>query len=293
MTPRLRLLFSMAESPEDVNAGRGWTLNAARSWADANGFADCELQESVVSGGRNILLWQSGVPGLRSAELEPDRRPKGIQEWVSGEGGERGIESRTVELDEVRVTPASGDAPPVLAGHAAVFEKLSADLGRFREKVARGAFSESIGKDDVVALWNHNPEHLLGRNKSKTLRLKEDGKGLAFEVDLPDTQVARDLAVLVNRGDVRGASFRFRTIKDAWEFGKQIDTRTLVQVQLVDVSPVTFPAYPQTDVGIRSLLEGAGVRDEAKLRWLMEIDNPAAARTLNRKRDLDLLEIDG
>lgn len=162
------------------------------------------------------------------------------------------------------------DAPAGrLVGHAAVFNSLSEDLGGFRELIAPGAFASSIAKDDVRALFNHDPNFVLGRTSSGTLRLAEDMRGLAIEVDMPDTQTIRDLVTApVQRGDVSQMSFAFETVTDEWRKDTAGDwTRTLVEVRLYDVSPVTFPAYPATDVSARSkevferLARGESVRD--------------------------------
>ena len=154
---------------------------------------------------------------------------------------------------EVRADAGGDDAPPKIVGHAAVFNQLSEDLGGFREKIAPGAFSKSIG-GDVRAMFNHNPDMILGRTGAKTLTLSEDARGLAVEITPPDTETARHVIEALRRGDVTQMSFGFRTISDTWENedGK-IPVRTLNEVELFDVSPVTFPAYPQTDVAVRSL----------------------------------------
>lgn len=166
----------------------------------------------------------------------------------------QGIELRAYDI-EVRVD-GEGDKTPKIVGHAAAFDKLSNDLYGFREKIARGCFAKTIGKDDIRALWNHDPSYVLGRNKSGTLRLAEDDKGLAIEIDPPDTQWARDLMVSIKRGDVNQMSFAFRTISDKWEdMDKKTAIRTLLEVDLRDVSVVTYPAYPQTDVKVRSAQE--------------------------------------
>lgn len=162
---------------------------------------------------------------------------------------------------EVRVFPAEelrvrrdDDGNPIIQGHAAVFNKLSLDLGGFREKVAKGTFERAIKEDDVRALFNHDPNHVLGRTKSKTLRMAEDDRGLGVEIDPPETQMGRDVVTSIDRGDLDGMSFGFRTIKDSWEHGEDgaPDIRTLEEVELFDVSPVTFPAYPDTNVAVRS-----------------------------------------
>lgn len=165
-------------------------------------------------------------------------------------------ETRIIEARiELRQAGEGDDGPGTLAGHAALFDSLSLDLGGFREKISPGAFAESLEDgDDVRALFNHDPNIVLGRNVSGTLRLEEDDKGLAYEIDLPDTQAARDLAISVERGDVSQNSFGFMTLEDDWERDKEGNvTRTLEKVALFDISPVTYPAYPDTDLALRSL----------------------------------------
>lgn len=146
-----------------------------------------------------------------------------------------------------------------IRGHAAIFNELSVDLGGFREKIDPGAFAKSILEDDVRALWNHNADMVLGRNKSGTLKLTEDERGLAIEIDPPDTQLGRDVMCLMQRGDVTQMSFGF-TVPDGgerWEMIGGVAIRTLTAVNLFDVSPVTYPAYEGTDVAARSVLEAA------------------------------------
>lgn len=153
---------------------------------------------------------------------------------------------------ELRATDDDDDKKPkVIAGYAARFNVLSVDLGGFKERIAPGAFSTAIG-DDVRALFNHNQDYVIGRTKSRTLELSEDDKGLLYEVKLPDTSFARDLATQIERGDIDGSSFGFRTIEDNFDEVDGEIVRTLIKVELFDVSPVTFPAYPQADVAVRS-----------------------------------------
>jgi len=121
-----------------------------------------------------------------------------------------------------------------------------------REKIAKGAFENSIAKDDVRMLWNHDPNFVLARNKAGTLTLKEDSKGLYFEAIPPDTQWAKDLLVTIKRGDVTQNSFGFIILDDDWDENEEgMRIRTLKKVKLFDVSPVTYPAYPQTELHIR------------------------------------------
>jgi HK97 family phage prohead protease len=161
-------------------------------------------------------------------------------------------EQRTFDLSELRVLRDS--KKPRIVGHAAVFNVMG-DGGWFREKVAPGAFADSIQTDDVRALFNHDPNMVLGRNRAGTLRLSEDERGLHIEIDPPDTQVARDLLVSLERGDISQMSFGFEVVKQSWEKnseGNALDIRTLEKVRLWDVSPVTFPFYQETDVALRS-----------------------------------------
>lgn len=160
-------------------------------------------------------------------------------------------ERRTLQ-SEFRIETRE-DGKKLIRGHAAVFNSET-DLGWFREKIVPGAFSESIGKDDVRALFNHDTNFVLGRNTAGTLTMREDEKGLYVEIDPPDTQVGRDLVTSIERGDISQMSFGFQTIRDSWEeFETEEKTlRTLEKVKLWDVSPVTFPAYQDTDVAVRS-----------------------------------------
>ncbi len=169
---------------------------------------------------------------------------------------------RTFPLIEMRVEGDEGERPKIV-GHAAVFNELSEPLWGFRERILPGAFKEAIERDDVRALVNHDPNYVLGRNKAGTLRLAEDERGLAVEIDPPDTQWARDLMVSMRRGDVNQMSFAFTVLDE--EFSKEDgeNIRILKKVRLHDVSVVTYPAYPQTDVQVRSILQASGIDWEA------------------------------
>lgn len=140
-------------------------------------------------------------------------------------------------------------------GHAAVFNVRTwigpKTLG-FWEQVAPGAFDKAIGRDDVRFLFNHDTNWVLARTSSGTLRLKTDSKGLAVDADMADTTQGRDLKVLMERGDVREMSFGFRIDKEKWEVLKDgTELRTIQDVTLYDVAVVAYPAYSNTDAGIR------------------------------------------
>ena len=163
------------------------------------------------------------------------------------------LERRSWNTAELRAEPPEGGGLPVIVGRAAVFDALSEDLGGFRERVAQGAFAATIAEDDIRALINHSHDYVLGRNRSGTLKLAEDGEGLSVRITPPDTSYARDLIASIGRGDMSGMSFGFRTITDEWNIEDGETVRTLKAVRLFDVSAVTFPAYPQTDVAVRAL----------------------------------------
>jgi HK97 family phage prohead protease len=138
-----------------------------------------------------------------------------------------------------------------LEGYAALFG-AEARIGSFSETIRRGAFAKSLGeRRDVLALVDHDPSRVLARTRSGTLRLAEDTRGLSFSLDVPDTQVGRDVLALAERGDLGGMSFGFsvRSGGDAWSG----DARELIAVDLFEVSVVQgFPAYDGTVVNARA-----------------------------------------
>ena len=141
-------------------------------------------------------------------------------------------------------------------GYAATFDRFSQNLGGFVEQIRSNAFVSTLKQADVRALFNHEPDHLLGRSTTGTLRLSEDDHGLHYEVDLPNTTLGRDVAELLRRGDISGSSFGFRTISDEWgETDDGYPLRTLTEVARRDVGPVTFPAYTSTEASLRSLAD--------------------------------------
>lgn len=170
------------------------------------------------------------------------------------------FETRVAESPELRTEPATAEGrAPKITGYAAVFNSASRDLGGFTEIIKPGAFSRSLKSGaDVRALAYHDPNRLLGRTTSGTLRVAEDDRGLRIEVDPPDTSYARDLAALVERRDVAGMSFAFKRIKsgspqERWyrQDGKIV--RELLDIDLLEVTVTGSPAYPATEVAMRSI----------------------------------------
>jgi len=175
-------------------------------------------------------------------------------------------------------------------GYAAVYNQRSEDLGGFIETIALGAFKDVLGQD-VRALLNHDPNYLLGRTISETLRLFEDSTGLGFEIIPPDTQAGRDTLELAERGDLSEGSFGFNIglNDDTWTppaTSDDLPTRTILRVKrLYDVSLVTFPAYPQTTVQVRSLAQEFLIPPETNAKSV------AAKLQQQRRLEIDLLEL--
>ena len=120
------------------------------------------------------------------------------------------------------------------------------------ERIMPGTFARALGgEDEVVALYNHDPNLVLGATKSGTLRLSDSPEGLRYEIDTPDTQVGRDLVETLRRGDVNGSSFSFALLDVHWIVEDGVDVRVISGVRLSDVGPVTFPAYEATESQLR------------------------------------------
>lgn len=153
---------------------------------------------------------------------------------------------------------ATAGKSPRLEGYAAVFDSPSEDLGGFVEYVRAGAFRRTLqsNSNDPLALVHHMPHLVLGRRSAGTLQLAEDTRGLHFRVDLPDTTTARDIAVSVERGDIRGASFAFTVAEggDRWTVAGDKVTRDLLDVDLHEITITPTPAYADTEVARRALL---------------------------------------
>jgi HK97 family phage prohead protease len=148
-------------------------------------------------------------------------------------------------------------------GYASVFDKRSGNLGGFVERVKPSAFDKTISEADVRALWNHDPQYVLGRSKAGTLELSIDQSGLYYRSLLPNTSYARDLAELLERRDVQESSFTFFKVQDDWAVNENGEAeRSLIEVGLIDVAPVTFPAYPDATSGVarRNALMGLAKR---------------------------------
>jgi HK97 family phage prohead protease len=197
----------------------------------------------------------------------------------------RRMTSQPVQIEERE------DGGKRLTGYAAVFYRAG-DPGtefqlwdNFRERVAPGAFDRAMKeKHDVRAAFNHDSDHVLGRTTSGTLRLSTDKIGLKYQVDLPDTQIGRDVAELVSRGDVTGSSFAFEILSEKRTKDGDTEIRSIEDVRLFDVGPVTYPAYEATTVALRS--------DESleTIRREMEQEQHRPHRIKERLRAMEIIQ---
>ncbi|WP_340004430.1 HK97 family phage prohead protease [Paenibacillus sp. FSL K6-0276] len=181
---------------------------------------------------------------------------------------------------EVRSAEGEGDSKTqTIGGYVVKFNQRSQLIwGEFYERVAAGAFSRSLQENVIKAFWNHRSDFVLGSTKPGTLRLLEDDVGLSFEIDLPNNTWGNDAFESVQRGDVDGVSFGFYVRSDAWQYLKEEDVyeRTLLDVNLFEVSPTPFPAYEDSEVSQRSIDQlGITSKEQRKIekeKLLLEID---------------------
>lgn len=178
------------------------------------------------------------------------------------------------------------DGTSCVSGYAAVFYREDEPGTEFElwdgyvERIMPGAFDRAIQEDDVRALFNHDANYVLGRNKASTLRLSVDSVGLRYEIDMPDTQTGRDVRQLIERGDVDGSSFAF--IADGVERRRDngVEVREVTSVQLYDVGPVTYPAYAATTTDTRDAKRNLEEWQEQDRKALAERDAIACRLSL-------------
>lgn len=194
------------------------------------------------------------------------------------------MERRTTDQANARVRiedRAEGQSPRIV-GYAAVYYdgterteyKIFDDLV---ERIMPGAFDRALSeKHDARALFNHQPDNVLGRVSAGTVRLESDSVGLKYIIEPGDTTIAKDVMEHIRRGDVQGSSFRFHATGQAWKTLNGVDFREVTDVDLGDVGPVTYPAYEATTADLRSsACEGAS---EARDGWRKQMDHDAQAR---------------
>ena len=161
-------------------------------------------------------------------------------------------EIRTIDITNLSTRSDEETHTRTISGYAAVFNSQTLLWDDLSEVIVPGAFSKAISNSDVRCLFNHDWSNVLGRTKSGTLRLEEDERGLKFEVDLPDTTVARDLVKSMERGDINQCSFGFVPTEETWDYNSEPMLRTIHEVELYEVSIVPLPAYEDTEAALRS-----------------------------------------
>jgi uncharacterized protein len=251
----------------------------AYAWEDPEGdktnkgtfkFIHHTVDESGNIGAANLRACTSGIGvlnGGRGGTTIPSDDKQGVWDHLAAHirdaGGDPpalarseelpGREIRSMQLSEIRVVERDA-ASPMVVGHAALFDtptNICGWMGDYTESIRKGAFSKTIKEADVRALWNHDPSYVMGRNKSGTLRLSEDARGLAVEIDPPAATWANDLLANMRRGDVNQMSFAFEPKRQEWN--SETNERSLIEVKLYDVSVVTYPAYEDTSASVREV----------------------------------------
>lgn len=218
------------------------------------------------------------APTRRSITLDTGRRK--VDAPVDALGRERWRARMDTQSIEMRDDEDGNDGAEFV-GHAAMFNKRTWIGPRrfgFWEQVAPAAFDKTIGEADVRFLVNHDPNLLLARNKSGTLTLGTDDGGLATTATLDRRQsYTNDVVIALERGDISQMSFAFEVVRDTWEIlDDDSELRTLEEVRLWDVSVVTYPAYEETDAGLRAvafevLCRSAGIDDDQRDRLLQDL----------------------
>lgn len=186
---------------------------------------------------------------------------------------------------EVRAEQRENE-PARITGYGSVFNSRSEPLWGFREIIKPGAFDDVLS-DDVRALFNHDPNFILGRTTSGTLSLAVDERGLRYDITAPDSQTIRDLVIApMARGDISQSSFAFRVARDGEHWYEDDEGVVIREIgkfsRLFDVSPVTYPAYQEADSSVRSLQAWQEARNSGALQ-------KAISEKMARERVLTLL----
>ena len=186
------------------------------------------------------------------------------------------MNSRELRCAAQELRADGSDSTPKVVGYAATFGTV-ADLGNFREVIKPGAFKRTLANnDDIVLLFNHDANMLLGRKAAGTLQVEEDDKGLRFSCTLPDTSTARDVYANLKAGNLRDCSFGFYVNgEEGEEWERTADgtpLRTLKDVTLFDVSVVVNPAYPGTSANARNVVAASVEKRMAAFAALNELE---------------------
>lgn len=189
-------------------------------------------------------------------------------------------------VEEVRDSGAK-DVLYEVRGHAAVFDEWSLDLGGFRERIMPGAFDPVLAREPhVVHVWDHDTQRVLSSTPNGTLKLAADDEGLAYQSRVAPTSYAKDLKVLLERGDIDQSSFAFTVARDEWrivdEGGEEIVERSILEVRdLYDVTTTAMGAYPQTtsELAVRTLASARNLGAEAARFFTLNTGSTGSATT--------------
>lgn len=187
-------------------------------------------------------------------------------------------EVRKIQVDKLEVRTLDGTDKRVVGGYVNKFNQQSSLMrdywgDEFVEVMSDSAFNKTLETKSQKALWNHNTDLVLGSVSAGTLNLFTDGIGLRCEITLPNTTWGNDAYESIQRGDVEGMSFGFRCVEDMWsktEYeGREIYKRTILEVELFEVSPCVFPAYPDSQINCRSLEDFKTISKEKRAKRLI------------------------
>ena len=175
-----------------------------------------------------------------------------------------------------------GDGPAEIMGMGALYNVETVIAGRFREVILPGAFTRTVADDDIVVLYNHDADHLLGRKSAGTAEFRDEPGGMAYRAILnPRDSDAMNVGAKVERGDLKGSSFSFTVDhEDDEEWTPRskdnpMPLRKIKRATVYDVGPVTFPAYVETSVSARSLARA----DELTAAEAKRLEEVEAAKT--------------
>jgi|YNPMSStandDraft_1061717.scaffolds.fasta_scaffold00175_9 hypothetical protein len=288
---------AVADAPKDEKV-----LRYMHAWVDDEGDPDAKSSYKFphhrpeIGAPAVIAAVNNALARLSQADI-PEADRSGVERHLRKHREDAGLEKSAMpnELIELRTVKSelraevSESEPVTLTGYAAVFNRWSEDLGGFREMILPGAFTETIKNADVRALINHDPNLVLGRTVSGTLKLEEDEIGLRAEIKLPNTQYANDLVLMMKRGDINQMSFGFSVSEsgDRWYEEDGELRREIVNVgRLYDVSVVTFPAYPQTIAQARDVMKYRLVRSNVQEDKAQSDDDRQALMQEREKLDV-------
>lgn len=170
-------------------------------------------------------------------------------------------EIRQLKSEKIEIRAAEGSQKKTIGGYAVKYNSPTLMRDRwgdeFLEEVSSGAFDKSLQSRSQKALWNHDSSKPLGSVSADTLRFNMDMSGLNYDIDLPNNTYGNDAFESVQRGDVDGSSFGFICLNDVWSKvqheGREVYKRSIVEAELFEVSPCTFPAYESSEMSCRSL----------------------------------------